>query len=138
MKTRKRKRGDGLDHADHGEHRLAQARAPEGQDPERDRHRDREGQGHADELEVLRRAPQDPDRESDSRGCGSLRSPPLTDFYTPCARKGWAEDALAYNELIAAWSGIETASHEVRHIGSQTTLDIMRRLSCTSNVSISK
>ena len=54
-----RERGDGLDHADHGEHRLAQARVPEGQDPERDRHRDREGQRHADELQVLRRVPQD-------------------------------------------------------------------------------
>jgi hypothetical protein len=71
---------------------ASQARAPEGQDPERDRHRDREGQRHADELEVLRCAPQDPGH----------------------------------------------ASHEVGHIGSQITVGYMRRLSCTSNVSISK
>ena len=45
-------------------------------------------------------------------------------LYTPCERKGWTEDARAYNDLIAAWTGIEAASHEVGHIGSQTTLDI--------------
>ncbi len=45
-------------------------------------------------------------------------------LYTLCERKGWAEDARAYNELIASWTGIQAASHEVGHLGSQTKLDI--------------
>ena len=35
-------------------------------------------------------------------------------LYTLCERKGWAEDAGAYNELITSWSGIETATPQVR------------------------
>jgi putative DNA methylase len=31
-------------------------------------------------------------------------------LYTLCERKGWAEDARAYNELITSWSGIESAA----------------------------
>jgi len=31
-------------------------------------------------------------------------------LYTLCERKGWAEDARAYNELITSWTGIETAA----------------------------
>ena len=31
-------------------------------------------------------------------------------LYTLCERRGWAEDARAYNELITGWSGIETAA----------------------------
>jgi len=31
-------------------------------------------------------------------------------LYTLCERRGWAEDARAYNELITSWSGIEAAS----------------------------
>lgn len=31
-------------------------------------------------------------------------------LYTLCERKGWAEDARAYNELITSWTGIESAS----------------------------
>lgn len=31
-------------------------------------------------------------------------------LYTLCERKGWAEDAGAYNELITSWSGIESAT----------------------------
>jgi putative DNA methylase len=45
-------------------------------------------------------------------------------LYTLCERKGWAEDARAYNELITAWPHIESASHEVGHVGSQAKLDI--------------
>jgi len=45
-------------------------------------------------------------------------------LYTLCERKGWAEDARAYNELITSWAGIEAASHEKGHFGSQTKLDI--------------
>ena len=45
-------------------------------------------------------------------------------LYTLCERKKWADDARAYNELIAAWHGIVTASHETGHIDSQTVLDL--------------
>jgi putative DNA methylase len=45
-------------------------------------------------------------------------------LYTLCERKGWAEDARAYNELITSWTGIEAASHEKGRFGSQTKLDI--------------
>ncbi len=31
-------------------------------------------------------------------------------LYTLCERQGWAEDARAYNELIASWSSIESAA----------------------------
>jgi len=44
-------------------------------------------------------------------------------LYTLCERKKWADDARAYNELIGAWHGIVAASHEVGHIGSQTTME---------------
>jgi putative DNA methylase len=45
-------------------------------------------------------------------------------LYTLCERKGWAEDARAYNELVTAWSAIEQAASEAGVIGSQTQLDI--------------
>jgi putative DNA methylase len=45
-------------------------------------------------------------------------------LYTLCERKGWAEDARAYNELITSWSSIETASHEAGHVGGQAELDM--------------
>ena len=31
-------------------------------------------------------------------------------LHTLCERKGWAEDARAYNELITSWTGIESAA----------------------------
>lgn len=34
-------------------------------------------------------------------------------LYTLCERKGWAEDARAYNELITSWSGIESAAGDI-------------------------
>lgn len=34
-------------------------------------------------------------------------------LYTLCERKGWAEDARAYNELITSWTGIESAAPKV-------------------------
>jgi putative DNA methylase len=40
-------------------------------------------------------------------------------LYTLCERKGWAEDARAYNELIGAWSGIERAANEVGQLFTQ-------------------
>lgn len=45
-------------------------------------------------------------------------------LYTLCERKGWAEDARAYNELITSWTGIEAASHVKGHLGSQTKFDM--------------
>jgi putative DNA methylase len=45
-------------------------------------------------------------------------------LYTLCERKGWAEDARAYNELINAWQGIEQNSYTVGHVGAQTELEI--------------
>lgn len=45
-------------------------------------------------------------------------------LYTLCERKGWAEDARAYNELITSWASIEAASHEKGHYGSQSNLGI--------------
>jgi putative DNA methylase len=34
-------------------------------------------------------------------------------LYTLCERRGWAEDARAYNELITSWTGIESAAGSV-------------------------
>jgi putative DNA methylase len=45
-------------------------------------------------------------------------------LYTLCERKGWAEEARAYNELVTAWSGIEQAATDAGIKGSQTQLDI--------------
>lgn len=45
-------------------------------------------------------------------------------LYTLCERQGWAEEARAYNELQGAWLGIEQASQEAGHVGSQAALDI--------------
>lgn len=40
-------------------------------------------------------------------------------LYTLCERKGWAEEARAYNELVTAWSGIEQAAREIGHVKTQ-------------------
>jgi putative DNA methylase len=45
-------------------------------------------------------------------------------LYTLCERKGWAEEARSYNELITSWVGIETSAQETGVFGSQTKLDI--------------
>jgi len=45
-------------------------------------------------------------------------------LYTLCERKGWADDARAYNELITSWNAIERASQEVGHVGKQTEMDV--------------
>lgn len=44
-------------------------------------------------------------------------------LYTLCERKGWAEDARNYNELVTAWHAIESASHERGQIGAQSVMD---------------
>ncbi|WP_298218578.1 DUF1156 domain-containing protein [Halothiobacillus sp.] len=45
-------------------------------------------------------------------------------LYTLCERKSWAEDARAYNELVAAWNGIEQAAGESGIVGAQGRLEI--------------
>ncbi len=45
-------------------------------------------------------------------------------LYTLCERKKWAEEARAYNELIASWHAILAASHEVGHTGEQQAFDL--------------
>lgn len=45
-------------------------------------------------------------------------------LYTLCERKGWAEEARAYNELVTAWPSIEQASVDAGVVGSQAKLDI--------------
>lgn len=45
-------------------------------------------------------------------------------LYTLCERKGWAEEARAYNEVITSWPGIEAAPQETGVLGSQARLDI--------------
>ncbi|MBL8396548.1 MAG: DUF1156 domain-containing protein [Candidatus Accumulibacter sp.] len=45
-------------------------------------------------------------------------------LYTLCERKGWAEEARAYNELVTAWSSIEQAAGDAGMVGSQGALDI--------------
>lgn len=44
-------------------------------------------------------------------------------LYTLCERKGWAEEARAYNELVAAWSSIEQAAADAGVVYSQTQFD---------------
>ena len=44
-------------------------------------------------------------------------------LYTLCERKGWAEDARAYNELMGAWTDILSASLETGHKGEQFGID---------------
>jgi putative DNA methylase len=63
----------------------------------------------------------------DATGGLLARMPNLTEsvralayrMYTLCERKGWTEEARAYNELIGAWSGIEEASSKAGHFGEQ-------------------
>lgn len=40
-------------------------------------------------------------------------------LYTLCERKGWAEDARAYNELVTTWNVIEQAASKAGIVGSQ-------------------
>lgn len=44
-------------------------------------------------------------------------------LYTLCERKGWAEEARAYNELIGSWHSIVAASHEAGHVDEQIGMD---------------
>ena len=44
-------------------------------------------------------------------------------LYTQCERQGRAEDARAYNELIAAWPSIEARARKATPTASQGELD---------------
>ncbi len=44
-------------------------------------------------------------------------------LYTLCERKGWAEDARHYNELVGAWHAIESATREAGPVGAQSEMD---------------
>jgi putative DNA methylase len=44
-------------------------------------------------------------------------------LYTLCERKGWAEDARAYNEVVSGWSGIESAASKVPSPVQKTLFD---------------
>jgi putative DNA methylase len=43
-------------------------------------------------------------------------------LYTLCERKGWAEDARSYNELIGAWCAIERAANESGRLFTQSEM----------------
>ena len=45
-------------------------------------------------------------------------------LYTLCERKGRADDARGYNELVTAWQGIELASQEAGEVHTQGALDV--------------
>ena len=45
-------------------------------------------------------------------------------LYTLCERKGWADDARAYNELITSWEGIEAGARDAGIVRVQAPLDI--------------
>ena len=45
-------------------------------------------------------------------------------LYTVCERKGWAEEAGRYNELITSWHAIVEASHRVGLEGEQVDLEL--------------
>jgi putative DNA methylase len=43
-------------------------------------------------------------------------------LYTLCERRGWAEDARAYNDLVTSWTAIETVANAVPEPVSQLVL----------------
>ncbi|MEO5350318.1 MAG: DUF1156 domain-containing protein [Magnetococcus sp. YQC-3] len=45
-------------------------------------------------------------------------------LYTLCERKGWADEARVYNELVNAWGGIEKIAIEIGYVGTQGVLDL--------------
>jgi len=45
-------------------------------------------------------------------------------LYTLCERKGRAEDARSYNELMTSWQAIERASQEIGYKHEQTQFDV--------------
>ncbi|MFT3664590.1 DUF1156 domain-containing protein [Piscinibacter sp.] len=45
-------------------------------------------------------------------------------LYTLCERKGWAEEARAYNELVTAWVAIESEAASAGVVGAQGSFDL--------------
>jgi len=45
-------------------------------------------------------------------------------LYTLCERKGWAEEARAYNELVTAWVAIESEAASAGMVGAQGSFDL--------------
>lgn len=45
-------------------------------------------------------------------------------LYTLCERKGWAEEARAYNELVTAWIAIESEAASAGVVGAQGSFDL--------------
>lgn len=45
-------------------------------------------------------------------------------LYAICERKGWAQEALAYNMLIASWSGISDQARKLASVPLQATLNL--------------
>jgi putative DNA methylase len=45
-------------------------------------------------------------------------------LYAICERKGWAQEALAYNILIASWSGISEQARKLVVVPQQATLNL--------------
>ena len=44
-------------------------------------------------------------------------------LYTLCERKGWAQDARAYNELVTAWDAMQSAMADSGQVGGQQGFD---------------
>ncbi|WP_279465187.1 DUF1156 domain-containing protein [Aeromonas veronii] len=44
-------------------------------------------------------------------------------LYTLCERKGWAQDARAYNELVTAWEAMQSAMADSGQVGGQQGFD---------------
>lgn len=45
-------------------------------------------------------------------------------LYTLCERKGWAQEARAYNELVTAWDAIQRAMANSGQVGESYSLDL--------------
>ncbi|EOW5499448.1 DUF1156 domain-containing protein, partial [Escherichia coli O1:H33] len=45
-------------------------------------------------------------------------------LYTLCERKGWAQDARAYNELVTAWDAMQSAMSDSGQVGESYSLDL--------------
>ncbi|MCU6682408.1 DUF1156 domain-containing protein [Leclercia sp. H6W5] len=45
-------------------------------------------------------------------------------LYTLCERKGWAQEARAYNELVTAWDAIQSAMATSGQVGESYSLDL--------------
>ena len=44
-------------------------------------------------------------------------------LYTVCDRKGWAQEALAYNSLVTSWSAISQLARNVNDVQQMTLIN---------------